>query len=67
MGNDLLFYAVIILMLCVVAVLAIGMGSFAKGGEGAGERSNRMMRYRIIAQAAAVVLITILVMTRGGN
>lgn len=67
MGTDLLFYGVVIMLLCVVIALAVGMGIFARGGEGAGKRSNRMMWYRIMAQAGAAILITILILMRGGN
>jgi hypothetical protein len=37
--------------------LAIGLGGFAKGGEFNRKHGNRLMRYRIMAQAVAVVLI----------
>jgi len=55
----------------VVVILALGLGSFGKGGEEGSKRSNKMMQYRIIAQGLAVVLIVILVLvqrsTGGGN
>ena len=38
-----------------------GIGSFAKGGEFGKKYSNKLMRWRIIAQAVAVLLIIILV------
>ncbi len=41
----------------VVIILAIGIGSFARGGEFNKRNANRLMRYRIIAQAVAVILI----------
>tara|TARA_Y100000991_G_C21742566_1_gene251172 strand:- start:55 stop:195 length:141 start_codon:yes stop_codon:yes gene_type:complete len=34
-----------------------GIGSFAKGGKFSKKYSNRLMRWRIIAQAIAVILI----------
>lgn len=46
-----------VLCLIVVIILALGLGSFAKGGETARSNSNRLMRYRLIAQAAAVIFI----------
>ena len=46
-----------VLCLIVVIILALGLGSFAKGGDGSGNRSNRLMRYRLIAQAVAVIFI----------
>ena len=38
-------------------ILMIGIGTFAKGGEFNKKHSNRLMRYRIIAQAVAVIII----------
>jgi len=58
MGNDPLF---IIATLACVVVLALGIGSFAKGGEFARKHSNRLMRYRIAAQFVAVILILLAV------
>jgi hypothetical protein len=46
-----------ILCLIVVIILALGLGSFAKGGETAKNYSNRLMRLRLIAQAVAVIFI----------
>ncbi len=43
--------------LVVLVVLAIGIGGFAKGGEFNRKHGNRMMRYRLIAQFVAVILI----------
>lgn len=67
MASDPLFLIIAILCLGVVAILALGLGNFAKGGKDSGARSNKMMRYRIIAQAAAVVLIALFVFLRGGE
>ena len=41
----------------VLIILMIGIGTFAKGGETNRKYGNRLMRYRIIAQAVAVILI----------
>ena len=41
----------------VLIILMIGIGGFAKGGEFNRKHSNRLMRYRIIAQAVAVIII----------
>lgn len=57
MINDPLFILAALACLVVVAVLAIGIGSFGKGGEFNRLHANRLMRYRIAAQAVAVVLI----------
>jgi hypothetical protein len=47
----------ILAALVTLIILMIGIGSFAKGGEFNRRNSNRLMRYRIIAQAVAVILI----------
>jgi hypothetical protein len=44
----------------VLIILMIGIGGFAKGGEFNRKHSNRLMRYRIIAQAGAVVIILLI-------
>ena len=53
----------------VLIILMIGIGSFAKGGEFNQKHSNRLMRYRIIAQAGAVIIIVgyAYYRSRGGN
>lgn len=66
MGSDPLFIIIVLICFAVVVILAIGLGNFAKGGKDAGQRSNKMMRYRIIAQAVAVALIVLYVIYRGG-
>jgi len=40
----------------VVFILMLGIGGFAKGGEFNRKHANRLMRYRIYAQAVAVAL-----------
>ena len=64
MLHDPLFYVVAASMLLVVVILMIGIGSFAKGGDFNRRNSNRLMRYRIYAQAVAVVLILMFVAVR---
>ncbi len=46
-----------VLVLIVVVILALGLGNFAKGGAGAASRSNKLMRYRLVFQAIAVIFI----------
>ncbi|MEY2955966.1 MAG: hypothetical protein RL123_694, partial [Pseudomonadota bacterium] len=43
--------------LIVVAILMVGIGGFARGGEFNRRHGNRMMRWRIIAQAVVVALV----------
>lgn len=55
--QDPFFMITLAAALVVVVILMIGIGSFAKGGEFHKRNSNRLMRWRIIAQAVAVVLL----------
>lgn len=64
MLNDPLFYVVAAACLAVLVILALGIASFGKGGEANAKHSNKMMRYRIYAQAVAIVLILIYVALR---
>ncbi|KAJ53950.1 hypothetical protein ACMU_04890 [Actibacterium mucosum KCTC 23349] len=66
MLNDPLFIIAALACLLVLVVLIIGVSAFAKGGEFNRKHGNRMMRYRIYAQAAAIVLILAFVLLRGG-
>lgn len=67
MLSDPLFIVVALAVLGVLVILMIGIGGFAKGGEFNRKHSNRIMRYRIAAQAVAVVLILLFVFIRGGG
>ena len=66
MANDPLFILVAIAVLIVVAILMFGVGTFGKGGEFNRKYANRIMRWRIIAQAIAVALILLFVYLRRG-
>ena len=57
MINDPLFYVVIAATLLVLGILIVGVIGFARGGEFNRKHGNRIMRYRIMAQAVAIVLI----------
>lgn len=57
MLDDPLFILAILASFGVLIILMIGIGGFARGGEFNRKHSNRLMRYRIIAQAGAVILI----------
>ena len=45
----------------VVAILAIGLSQFGKGDIESAKRSNRMMKLRIAAQFAAVLLLLLFI------
>lgn len=63
--SDPLFIIAAIATLAVLAILMIGIGGFAKGGEFNRKHGNRLMRYRIYAQAVAVALILVFVFFSG--
>ena len=57
MLSDPLYLLILGALLCVVVILATGIIGFARGGEFNRKHGNRMMRWRIIAQFIALVLI----------
>lgn len=65
--QDPLFIVVAIAVLVVAAILLTGIGGFAKGGDFNRKHANKIMRYRIYAQAIAVVLILLFVLIRRGG
>jgi preprotein translocase subunit SecG len=58
---DPFFILIVVAILAVVIVLMLGLGGFAGGGAFNKANSNKLMRWRIIAQFVAVVLIVIYV------
>lgn len=64
MLDDPLFIVAAIAVLGVLVILMIGIGGFARGGDFNRKHANRIMRYRIYAQAAAVALILLYVALR---
>ena len=66
MLNDPLFIVAAVAVLGVLVILMIGIGGFARGGDFNRKHANRIMRYRIIAQAVAVGLILLFVFVTGG-
>ena len=67
MKDDPLFIVVAVSVLAVLVVLMIGIGGFAKGGDFNRKHANRLMRYRIIAQAIAIGFILLFIFIRGGR
>ena len=51
---------IIVSLVLVFGTLAAGLISFARGGENAPQRSNFFMRYRVLFQGIAVLLVVIL-------
>jgi len=67
MTQDPLFLLAVLACLVVLVILMIGIGGFAKGGAFHAKHSNRLMRYRIAAQAVAVILIVGFAWLRSGG
>lgn len=57
MLKDPLFIVAALAAFGVLVILLIGIGGFARGGDFNRKHGNRLMRYRIYAQALAVLLI----------
>ncbi|MDG0989379.1 MAG: twin transmembrane helix small protein [Yoonia sp.] len=64
MASDPLFILVAISVLIVLGILLMGIGTFGKGGDFNHKHANKIMRWRIIAQAIAVALILLYVYLR---
>lgn len=64
MANDPLFVVAGIAAIIVLGILMVGIGGFAKGGAFNAKHGNRIMRYRVIAQFIAVMLILLFVAAR---
>lgn len=64
MQDKPLFYIVVLAVLVVLAILVTGIGGFARGGEFNRKHGNRLMRWRIIAQAVAIALILLFIWIR---
>ena len=62
-----LYIVPVISCLVVLVILMIGITVFAKGGAVNRKYSNKLMRYRVIAQAIAVLIILgyVLIQQRG--
>jgi uncharacterized membrane protein HdeD (DUF308 family) len=57
LAEDPLFLVALVACLAVLGILAVGIGGFGQGGAFNRKHGNRMMRWRLIAQFIAVVLI----------
>lgn len=64
LASDPLFLAAALACLVVVGILVVGIGGFGKGGAFNVKHGNRMMRWRLIAQFIAVILIVAFVYFR---
>ena len=66
MSQSPLFYVAMLACFVVAGVLMVGIGGFAKGGDFNKKYANKIMRLRLAAQFAAVVLIVLFVWLTGG-
>ena len=58
--STVLTIALLIALALVAGVLVMGVGSMARGGEFNRKYSNKLMRWRVILQAAAVLIILLI-------
>lgn len=59
--TDIVYILMFVFMFATVAVLAIGIGGFGRGGAFNAKHGNKMMRLRILFQAIAVAMIVLYV------
>lgn len=64
MASDPLFLLVALAVFIVLGILMFGIGTFGKGGDFNKKHANRIMRWRIGAQAVAIALILLFVFLR---
>ncbi|MFC0198960.1 twin transmembrane helix small protein [Paracoccus rhizosphaerae] len=64
MEDKSLFIVMLVSIGVVVAILMTGIGGFARGGEFNRKHGNRMMRWRLYAQAAAIAIMLLFVWWR---
>jgi hypothetical protein len=65
--SDPLFLLAGAACLAVVVILAIGISHFGKGDMESAKKSNKMMKWRLGAQFAAVLLILFFLWMRSGG
>ena len=63
--EDPLLIIALVACLGVLVILLLGINAFRKGGAEGAKQSNKFMRWRLIAQFGAVVLIMVFVWVRG--
>ncbi|MEM7723779.1 MAG: twin transmembrane helix small protein [Pseudomonadota bacterium] len=65
--DDTLLIIIVLACAAVLIILLMGINSFRRGGEYAAKNSNKFMRWRLIAQFVAVVLVLAFVYIRRQN
>jgi len=66
MFSDPLLAIAAVPILAVLVILLVGIAGFVKGGDFSRRHTNRIMRYRVAAQAVAVAFILFIILVRGG-
>ena len=66
MFNDPLFTLLLLACAAVLVVLAVGIGGLTRSGRFNARHGNRMMRWRLIAQAVAIALFVIFALLQRG-
>ena len=64
MLSDPLLIIALLACLAVLVILLMGVNSFRRGGEYARQNSNKFMRWRLIAQFIAIVLVLAFIYVR---
>jgi hypothetical protein len=64
--SDALFNIAMLACFAVLAIVAVGFGVFAKGGDTSRKWSNKIMQLRVAAQLVAVILIVVFAWVSGG-
>lgn len=62
--NQFLFILLILSVVVVVASLVAGIVAMGRGGDFNAKYGNKLMRVRVIAQGAALVLLALLMLSR---
>lgn len=64
--STILSIALAVMLVLVAGVLLMGVGSMARGGEFNRRNANKLMRWRVILQGVAVVIILLLWLVNQG-
>lgn len=67
MNQTIITVVTIIALAAVTVVLFMGLWTMFKGGEGASNRSQKLMRARVIAQGVAILVILLALFLFGGG
>lgn len=60
--NTFFIAAIVLAMIATLGALLFGVVTMARGGDGAPQRSNKFMRYRVLLQAVALGLFALLML-----